>query len=149
MVFVTYVAETFLRSCQLCSHSRTWQAFWRTRRFITVFTRALHWSLSWARSIQSIPPQPVSPRTISILSTHLRTGLSSGHFLSSFRINILYAFLFSLIRATCIAHHILLGEEYKLWSISLCSFLQSSVISSLFGPNIHLRTLFSNTLSPC
>jgi hypothetical protein len=31
-----------------------------TWRFITVFTRALHWSLSWARSIQSIPSHPVS-----------------------------------------------------------------------------------------
>jgi hypothetical protein len=31
-------------------------AFYRTRRFITVFTRAIHWSLSWTRSIQSIPP---------------------------------------------------------------------------------------------
>jgi hypothetical protein len=30
-------------------------AFYETRRFITAFTRALHWSLSWARSIQSIP----------------------------------------------------------------------------------------------
>jgi hypothetical protein len=29
-----------------------------TRRFITVFTRARHWSLSWARSIQSAPPHP-------------------------------------------------------------------------------------------
>jgi hypothetical protein len=28
-------------------------AFYGTRRFITVFTRALHWSLSWARSIPS------------------------------------------------------------------------------------------------
>jgi hypothetical protein len=29
--------------------------FYGTWRFITVFTRALHWSLSWATSIQSIP----------------------------------------------------------------------------------------------
>jgi hypothetical protein len=35
-------------------------AFYVTRRFITVFTRALHWSLSWARSIQSIPYHPIS-----------------------------------------------------------------------------------------
>jgi hypothetical protein len=33
---------------------------------------------------------------------------------------------------------ILLGEVYKLWSSSLCSFLQTSVTSSLFGPNVVL-----------
>jgi hypothetical protein len=43
-----------------------------------VFTRALHWCLSWATSIQSIPSQPVSLRSIWILSTRLRLGLPSG-----------------------------------------------------------------------
>jgi hypothetical protein len=36
---------------------------------------------------------------------------------------------------------IIVAEEYKLWSSSLCSFLQSPVTSSLFGPNILLNTL--------
>jgi hypothetical protein len=39
--------------------------------------------------------------------------------------------------------------KYKLWSSSLCSFHQSPFTSSLFGPNILLSTLFSNTLSLC
>jgi hypothetical protein len=33
----------------------------------------------------------------------------------------------------------ILGEEYKSWSSSLCSFLCSPVIPSLFAPNILLR----------
>jgi hypothetical protein len=49
---LTHGAEPFLRSLQLCSHSRTSQIF-GTRRCNAVFTRALHWSLSWAISIPS------------------------------------------------------------------------------------------------
>jgi hypothetical protein len=41
---------------------------------------------------------------------------------------------------------IILGEQYKLWSPSLCSFLQPHVTSSLFGPNILLSTLFSPSI---
>jgi hypothetical protein len=40
-------------------------------RFITLFTRALHWFLSWVVSIQFITPHPVSLRSILILSSHL------------------------------------------------------------------------------
>jgi hypothetical protein len=51
--------------------------FYGTRRFITVFTRTLHWSLSWASSVQSIPFHPISLRSFLILFTHLRLGLLS------------------------------------------------------------------------
>jgi hypothetical protein len=44
---------------------------------------------------------------------------------------------------------ILLDEEYKLCSSSLCSFLHPPVTPSLFGPNIIHSTLFSNTVSLC
>ena len=61
----------------------------------------------------------------------------------------------SSIRATCPAHLILLdfitrtilGEQYRSLSSSLCSFIHSPVTPSLLAPNIHLNTLFSNTLS--
>ena len=55
-----------------------------TRKFITVFTSALHLSLSWASSIQSIPPHSTSWRAILILSSNLRLGLPSGFFPSGF-----------------------------------------------------------------
>jgi hypothetical protein len=44
---------------------------------------------------------------------------------------------------------IIFGNEYRPLSSSFCSLLHSPVTSSLFGPNILLRTLFSNTLSFC
>jgi hypothetical protein len=39
------------------------------------------------------------------------------------------------------------GDEYKIWFSPLCNYLHSPVTSALFGPNILLTTLFSNTIS--
>jgi hypothetical protein len=57
---------------------KNFASFYGTRRFITVFTRALHWSLSWARSIQYTAPHPISRRSILISSIHLRPGQGAG-----------------------------------------------------------------------
>jgi hypothetical protein len=57
---------------------KNFPAFYRTRRFITVFTRALHRSISWTKSIQSIPSHPISLRSIidnHFLTFFFRTGV--------------------------------------------------------------------------
>jgi hypothetical protein len=81
---------------------------------------------------------PYSPKIHSNIIPHLRIDCPSGLFPSCFRITILYAFLISLMCATCVTHLLLLvlitlilcGVEYAFWSSSLC-------------------TLFSNTLNLC
>jgi hypothetical protein len=48
-----------------------------TRSFITVFTKARHWTLSWASWNQLAQSIPISERSRLILSSHLRLGLPS------------------------------------------------------------------------
>jgi len=134
---------------------KKYPTFYGTRKFITAFTSAHHLSLSWASSIQSIPPFPTSWRCI-LISSHLFLGLPSGLFNPGFPTKTLHTLLTSPIHSTCPAHLIhlafitrtIFGEEYITLS-SLCSFLHSPVTSSLLGPNILLNTLFSNTLGLC
>jgi hypothetical protein len=97
-------------------------AFYETQRFI-MFTRACHWSLSWARCIQSTPSHSIFQKFTLTLSSHLHLGLQSGLFPSDFLTKVLYAFLISSIHYTCPVHLILLdfitvifGEVYKLQS---------------------------------
>jgi hypothetical protein len=106
-------------------------AFHWTWRFLTTFTSAPHLLLFWARPIQSTSPHPISQRAILILFTEIRLGLHRGLFPCRFLTYNLYVFLFFPIRATCPTHLIhlyfisliMLGEEYKSRSSSLCSFL--------------------------
>ena len=124
-------------------------------RFITVFTKTCHLSLSWASLNQSISSHPTSWISILILSSHLRLGFPSGLFLSGFPTKSLYTFLLYPICSTLLTNFILpyfttwkiFGEQYRSLSYSLFSFLQSPVTLSPLDPNIPLNTLFSNTLS--
>ena len=131
-------------------------AFYGTQKFIITLTSGRHLSIAWARSIQPTPPHPTSWRSIIILSFHVHLSLPCGLFPSDFLTKILYAP--PLSSHTCYMpnpshysqfyHQIILGEKYRSLS-SLYSFHYFPVTSSLLGPNILLRTLFSNTLSLC
>jgi hypothetical protein len=122
-----------------------------------MFVRACHWSLYWARCIHSTSSHPISQRSIPLLASYICLGLLSGLFPSGFLTKILYTFLISPMHTTCLAQLILLdliivtifGKIYKLWSSSLCSFLQPPTTSSLLGPNVFLSTLFSNARNLC
>jgi hypothetical protein len=104
----------------------------------------------------TLHPQTVSLTSILIPSYHLYLGLPSCLHLV-FPTKTLYTFLSSAMLSTCPARLnvldliclIMFGEEYIIRSSSLCNYLQSPVNSSLFGPNILIKTLFSNTLSLC
>jgi len=78
--------------------------FFGMQRFITMFTRSCHWSLSWARCIQCTTS--VSLRSI-LISSHLCLGLPCDFFPSGFLTKIL-SYLISHIHTICPSQLILL-----------------------------------------
>jgi hypothetical protein len=126
ILYSLHGAEHYSRSHQLCSHSIVSQHFIEPNGSLSHSQE-----LFWATPIQSIPPNPISARSIIILSTHFHLGLHSSLFPSGFPTNNLCAFPF---HSTFPAHLILLdliiliilGEEYKIMKLLVRYFSPSS-----------------------
>jgi hypothetical protein len=73
LTYLLHGVESFLRSLPVnLAASQEIPRIYGTRRFLTVPTSVRQLSLSWANSIQSPWPPPISWRSILILSSHLR-----------------------------------------------------------------------------
>jgi hypothetical protein len=130
---------------------KNFPTFYGTLRYITAFTTAIHESLSWARSIQSISPHPISLRYILISSSRVRLRLPSGLFPSSYPTKILHAFLFShACYMPCPSHLHHSNYTWRRVQVMKLLIMQFSPTSCHFIPlrtNYSPQHLFSNTLS--
>jgi hypothetical protein len=116
--------------------------FYGTFRFIIMFTRAHHLSLSWARWVWSVLPHPISERCILISSFHLHLGIQLVSFLQ-----VPYRYVYAFFAHTCPTHLLFLDlVTWIAWS-SASHFVQRHVTSTLLVPNILLSTLFLNTFN--
>ena len=108
-----------------------------TRQFITAFTSARHLSLSWASSIQSITSNPISWRSIVLLSSHLRLGIPSCLFPSGFPTKILHTPLLSPRKCYMprpSQRSILLLSSHVRLSLTSCLFLSRFLTKFLHTP---------------
>ena len=116
-------------------------------RFITAFISARHLPLFWAWSIQTLPPNPTSWRSIYILASHLRLGHPSDLLSSGFapkpciQLSPIWA-----TWPTCLVLLSLITQNNIWWGVQIIkhygwSFFQSPVTLSPLCPNI------SHTLS--
>jgi hypothetical protein len=154
--FLTPRSRVILEKPTVLKLVKKYRIFYGTRKFITLFISASHLFLSWASSIQSIPPHFTSWRSIlyyppvyawvsQVVSfPQVSPPKTCKHLCSPHTCYMPLPSSFSRFD-----HPKKMSEQYRPLISSLCTFLHSPVTLSLLGPNILLNTLFSNTLSLC
>jgi hypothetical protein len=68
LIYLLHGAGYYLKSWLSLRSSKNIPLSYGTRRFITVFTKARHWTLSWASRIQFAPSIPIS---LNVIQNHL------------------------------------------------------------------------------
>jgi hypothetical protein len=113
---------------------RNLRTFYGTQKFITL--------CAWTPLVSVVNQMHrVSLRSILMLFTNLHTGLCSGLFPSGFPTK------HSLFTMPCASDHPWLGHSNYTWQ--KVQVMKLRVTSSIFGPNILLSILFSNTVRLC
>ena len=113
VILPTPCSRVLLENLPVSQLVKIFPTFYGTRKFIIAFTSARHLSLSWARSIQSMPTHPISWRPTLILSSHLRLGLPADPFPSGFPTKTLHTPLLSPTHVTYPTHLFLLDFIYS------------------------------------
>jgi hypothetical protein len=126
-------------------------------QYTRLVTNLLHAAQSFLKSMRDESSPNVNALiSILIVSSHLCLYLLDSLILQVFQTRFimqvsstLYELYTPLTWSSLTYHPNYMCWKYKVWNYSLCSFLHPPDISSLFGPNILLSTLFSNTLNLC
>jgi hypothetical protein len=110
--------------CNTPTAVRKFPAFYGNWNFITMFTKADHFSLSWSKLFQSSTSQHIDLKLISILFSHLLLVLLGYLFPLEFPTKLLHGFLFSLIPTTFICLSSRLGHPNSIcWRVQIIKFL--------------------------
>jgi hypothetical protein len=83
LTYLLHGADYYLRADCHVTYQEISCFLFGTRKLVTVFTKARHWTLSWASWIQIAPSIPISLKSMLILSSHVRLGLPTGYLRAS------------------------------------------------------------------